>query len=105
MMSLHNCRCYVSPISNANIQQGRGHLSLTLVRLETIFEIWLIFDVPVCIAFKIFSANTSYNKRLSLRAAPFSPDPAAEKPNSHSLPHERGKGCLGSLQPCESKQE
>lgn len=36
---------------------------------------------------------------------PFLPDPAAERPNSHSLPHERGKGCAGSLQPCVSKQE
>lgn len=38
MMSVQNCRSYISPVSNTNIQQGRGHLSLTLVRLETIFD-------------------------------------------------------------------
>lgn len=36
---------------------------------------------------------------------PFLPAPAAKKPNSHSLPLEGEKGCLGSLQPWESKQE
>jgi len=58
MMSTHNHRRYVSPVSNANIQQRRGHISLTLFRLKTIFEIQLIFDVPVCIALSKFSVQT-----------------------------------------------
>lgn len=36
---------------------------------------------------------------------PFSPEQAAKKPNSHSLLHERWKGCSSSQWLCESKQK
>lgn len=96
-MPMNNCRHYVSPVSNTNIQQGRGQLSLTLFRLKTIFEIQLIFDVPVYIVLSKFSLQTRVTVSAFLyMQLPFLPEHAAKKPNSRSLPRERGKGCSSS---------